>query len=796
MANKIVTKDTLESYIDDMVKYAITTIRARSLPEVNDSLKPSQRRVIWAMIDGQNITDMEATKQKCAAVVGRVIERYHMHGDSSAYDTLVPLATWFKTKEPLLAPYGNFGSYLGDGAAAMRYTNIYFSKFGYDAIVRPLKESMDIVDWQTAANEAFKEPQTLPCLVPLLLINGTFGLAVGIATEIPSHNLAEVIDQTLMVMDNPNHEVFLIPDHCLPCDIIDTDWRSICNKGEGSYKARARIDIGTYDLDRNGKEYPALFILSIPDRVNYESIKTSINDMIGAGKLPMIKKMLTESSETQMCEVIVLNKGEDPNYVKELLYKTTYLQNSYRVNFEVIRDITPLRMSYTLYIQNFIECAITILFRKYCNKIRDINTTIHQVEAYVKVLKSGKIDKIVKMIRGMDSTNISEIINWLVQQIDLTPLQAKYITDLKLPRLSEGYLKQYDSKLLQLQKEAADIERYITDSNNTLIRNELKDILLKFKAEYGKPRTCRIISAAEASSIPQGKFKLVITSNSFLRKLALTENVTTIKGDTPKFIMEVDNTGSLLLFDNKGRAFKLLIHKIPVCMKNMPGTDVRQILKNLTASIIGVIDEQLLKSLTTTPYKNYIISITEGNCIKRLDLEDFLSIAPSGILYTKLNDTDFVKNVLIASTGLDVIIYSTRKALRINIEDIPIYRRNTLGVNAINMTHPEPIMGISLLYPDNSYIVVITQSGYINKVNMSALQLSSRYKAGSNVIKLHKGDFIIGVYGVNDNNMLRLITTNKIIDINVADINVSSTVSVGIQISNDPILSAETWKLQ
>lgn len=795
MPNRIITREMLEAYIDDMVKYAITTIRARSLPEVNDSLKPSQRRGIWAMIDGQNITDSEATKQKCAAVVGRIIERYHMHGDSSAYDTLVPLACWFKVKEPILAPYGNFGTFLGDGAAAMRYTNIYFSKFGYEAIVKPLKESMDIVDWQVAANEAFKEPQSLPCMVPLLLINGTFGLAVGIATEIPSHNLAEVIDQTLMLMDNPNHEVFLIPDHCLPCDIIDTDWRSICNKGEGSYKARARIEVGMYDLDRNGKLYPALFILSVPDRVNYESVQATINNMIGAGKLPMVRKMLTESNEKEMKEIIVLNKGEDPLYVKELLYKTTSLQNSYRVNFEVIHDITPLRMSYTSYLQNFIEYATTILFRKYCNRIRDLNTTIHQVDAYVKVLKSGKIDKIISMIRDMNSTNITEIINWLVKNIGITPLQAKYITDLKIPRLSAGYLQQYDSKLTQLQNEVADMEKYITDVNCILLKNELRDILLKFKSEYGKPRTCRIISAAEASSIPQGKFKLVITNNSFLRKLALTENVTTVKGDMPKFVMEADNTGAVLLFDNKGKVFKLLIHKIPICMKNMSGTDVRQILKNLTASIIGVIDEELLKSLITTPYKNYIISITEGNCIKRLDLEDFLSIAPSGILYTKLNDMDFVKNVLIASAGLDIIVYSTHKALRMNIEEIPIYKRNTLGVNAIAMNTPEPIMGMSLLYPDSLYIIAVTQSGYINKVNMSALQLSKRYKAGSNVIKLHKNDYIVGIYGVNDNNMIRITTSAKIIDINVTDLNISSTVSMGTRITNDPVLSVETWKL-
>lgn len=791
MSEKIIQNNVVDQYLDDMVKYAIVVLRARALPELDDGLKPVQRRCIYALYE-YGVTNSRSTKVKCAAIVGRVMERYHPHGDTSIYGTMTPMANWFQTKEPIFTPYGNYGTFLGDGAAAMRYTEIYFSDFGYDVMIGALKDTDTVVDWSDAATgNKFKEPDALPVLLPVLLINGSFGIAVGISVNIPPHNISEVIDATINLMQNPDAPVVLIPDHCFPIDIIDTNWEQICNTGSGKYYVRCKLEVSTY-TDKN-KIYPAIYVRGIPEYIKWSTISENLNTLIGEGKLPQIHDIKSKSTGDYMEEIIILKIGSDPEYVKQILYKHCGFQQSVIINFEICHGLNVTRMSYKSYLQYFIMNAKNIKFRLYCNKMQHVMTRFHQIDAYIKVLESGQIDKIIAMIRK--SNNNEEIINWLCKNIKLTELQATFIISINLSKLSAGSLSKYIAERNDLDQKRLIYEQYI--QNEDLIIQELINDLLKYKEKYGKPRICNVLDAAEASNVPSGIFKIIITENGYIRKIQQNEQILTIKNDIPKFVLDVDNRNAILLLDNKGKVFKLLIHKIPLMDKKNQGIDIRILIKKLTASVISVIYEPLIVKLSKmTSIKHHIVMVTENNYIKKLDLEDFLSVAPSGLLYMKLNQNDFVKSIQIVPHGLDIIIYSGHKALRINSTEVPLYKRNTIGSYAMNTQ--ECISGLSILYPDCTHILVITKNGMVNKFDIIALQLSNRYKAGSSVIKLHKNDEILGIYGVNDYNIVRVYTQESFIDLNARDIVSGSTISSGLKLiplkNNNIILNVDVIK--
>lgn len=716
--------------------------------------------------------------------------------NSGVIDAIKPLCNWFEIKEPLLFSPSNMGNMQGNGAAAPRYTEIKLSEFCKDCVISDMKNGKEVVDWVPNFDNTSEEPEYFPVAVPLLLINGTFGLGVGMMTEIPKHNLVEVIDATIRLIKNPNSQVVLIPDHCMPCEIIDTNWKSICNKGNGKYTVRGIIDIERY------KDHDCLIIRSAPDRVFYDrgneqngGVHYKILNMVKEGKLPQITKIDEDSKGNNMRIVIHLRKGSDPNYVKEMLYRTTQLQDTYTVNFEVLNGTEPLRLSYKAYLEYFIEERKLTKFRANCIMLQKVRTEYHKREAYVKVLESGYIDKIIDMIKNQTTIDDNVIVEYIVKHAKITDIQAKFIINSNIKNLSKAYLKKYKEEMKKYAEQDKYYENKIT--HEELILQDIINELEYFKKKYGKPRTCRVISKEELSTIPKGEFKLVITENNYVKKLSLTEPIGSYRGDNPKHVLKVDNTENVLLFSTQGKVFRLPVHKVPLTEKGSIGLDIRIMLKGLTSDITKVIYEPTLKEVSKLLNKHHLTVVTNNNCIKKLDVEDFLNVPPSGIIYTKLNPNDFVKDILLIPDNLDVIIYSNRKALRVNMQEIPKYKRSTLGVSAMNLSNGECIDGISVIYPDATDIIVITEAGKINKFDISGLQRSNRYKAGSSVIKLGKNDRIHSIYGVNDKNTIQIITKNEKLEIPVAEIPKGSSLSSGvrkIQTKNDVIVKCNVIK--
>lgn len=773
MAEKIIEHSSISMYEQDQCKYSIIINRRRAFPEVRDGLKPVQRRVIFAAYrDGLT---SPGRKDKSASLVGTTMKYYHPHGDSAIYEAIVTLASWFKTKYPLFYGKGNWGNVSGDGAAASRYTECALSNFGYDSMIDELAQANNIVDWiPTYKRNNDREPEFLPAKVPILLINGSFGIGVGMAINVPSHNLIEVLEATRALIKNPNQDVVLIPDLCQGCHLIDTDWAAISNTGRGSFKVRGNIITET---DKKGNII--LRITSLPEMTTTTSVYEKILKMVEEKQLPMIKDIFNSLQKDGRPDIVIhLKPGTDPNYVKQVLYAKTGVQNSVSVNFEAVgvNGIDTQRFSYKDYLLTFIDQRMNIKFRLYCNKLQQVMTRHHQVDAFIKVLESGKIDTIIDMIRKQKGTDDTVIIEYIIKNIKLTDIQAKFIINTNLSRLSMGHLNNYRNERKDLEEKIKIYQAAVTD-DGTIIKKEIDQELLEIEKKYGVPRICDVISTASENDIPKGTFKIVITERNYIRKIPDIDKVGIVKKDNPKFIIKVDNSENILIFDNKGKVFNLPVSKIPITDRNSSGTDIRILIRNLTSDIISVFYEPIFQRIASSGNKHYLTVLTKSNTIKKLDIEDFLNVNQSGLMYSKIRDDDEVVGIALAQAKLDVVICSGKNALRTTMKDIPLYKRNATGSKAMDTT--DFINGLSIIYPDASDIVVVTKNGKFNRFNITMLPSYARARKGVGVIKLDSNDEIFNIFGVNETDKIRIVTSEGIEEVNVSDIKVKSRIAAG-----------------
>lgn len=783
MKDNIIQIDSRKSYMENMARYSLYILYNRYVPDIRDGLKPVQRRIIYAMWNDVKCTSI-ASKRKSANTVGTVIAKYHSHGDSSVYGAMKPMTNWFEIKEPLLVYDSNSGSLQGGPQAAMRYTESYLSKFTMDCVIGDMVESRQVVDWQNTFDNHTIEPESLPVKVPLLLINGTFGIAIGRKIEVPHHSLNDVIDATIAVLHDPKAKVVLIPDPCQKCEIIDTDWKKICNSGFGYFTERGIIE--TSHDDKKGID--TLHIKSVPDLIFSDSIVEKIEELIKENKLVQISDIQDHSTEEELDIRLILKKGSDPNYVKQVLYSNTNLEDTKRVNMEVIDGTEVKRISYKAYIAYFIEYRRSVKFRLYNFRIQKAETRLHQIDTYIKILESGDVENIVHMIRNQSSMEESYLVNWLMKKLKITDLQAKFVLHTEIGRLSKGHLQKYKAEQKALQKDVANFINIVT--HEEIIDQEIENELLEIKAKYGRPRRSIIVSESDANNVPGGTVKVVVTENNFIKKLQLNDNITAFKGDQPKCVIVGDNSKDILLFDQMGKVFRLQINKIPFTDKHSPGLDIRMILKKLTSNIISMMYLPIIEELNnkTSPY--FMVTVSKQRLIKRIDLGDIINTTPSGIIYSKLNPGDMVCDILIAGMKSDIIVYTKSKALRIPLTEVPYQKRSTLG-NLVMKTN-DTIDGISVITSATKDVVVITANGRFNRINQSALPRSQRNKAGSRVIKLGKGDYIMNIFSCHgDDKVLRVIRPDEVVMINVNDIPEGSSVSTGAKLCKNGIIKVE-----
>ena len=777
MPENIIRHSAHNQYIRDLALYTIATNLVRALPDARDGLKPVARRILYALMNDEKAIS-PSTKVKSAAVEGTVMKKYHPH--SGTYPTFKTMINWFEIKQPMMIGQGSFGTISGEGPSASRYTECYLSPFGLECVCGALLNNNEVVDWNATYDNKHYEPQYLPVKVPLLLINGIFGgIGTGIKADLPTHNLREVIDATLRLIDNPESEVILIPDHCLPCEIIDTDWKNICNKGYGSYRARATMEVSYV------KDHPIITITSLPS-YGTNLVIEKIEEGISSGKFPQIIDVNDESKNDYGVRIVIrLKKGVDVNFVKEALYKYTPCEQSFRVNFEVVLGTELIRLSYKEYLNLFIQFAMNNKIKEYAAKHYVISTRLHKLDAFIKIVGSPDIDKIIALIKNRKTDSDKELIELLINKHKLTDIQAEYIINAQIKQLSKGYLSKYKAEFLDLVSREDWLESRI--ASDELILQDVREELVNIRQKYGTPRICKKIVVDNLGNIPEGTFKLVITENNFIRKLSENEVINTIRGDRPKFVMTINNLENILLFDNKGRVFKLPVHKIPIIGKSDLGIDIKSVIKGLTADIVSVLYESTVKYLSSQKANIYVAVLSKNNTLKKLDVQDFLNVPPSGIIYSKLNQDDDIVSIELVSDYEDLVLYSDSKALRISSQEVSLLKRNTLGTLGMGGKHGD-LEGMSIIYQDEKnptqYIIVVTDSGKVNKFLVSGFERSQRNKAGNKVIDLGKNDKIYKLFGATDNNILSITTTDGQLDIPIKDIQLSSSVSKGFKVVN------------
>ncbi len=691
--------------------------------------------------------------------------------NSGIYGTIKPMTNWFESKVPMVDNQGSFGNLEGDPASAERYTECKLSKFALECVIGELANTDKAVDWLDNYSNTCMEPEYLPVKVPLLLVEGSLGIGVGLRADIPAHNLGEVIDATIYLMHNPDGNVALVPDHCMACEIYDCDWEKISKTGFGHYKIRGKIDIETY------KGKTALVIKSLPDMTFLDTIREKLEDLVDKKKIIQIENMYDECTPDTMRFVIVLKNGADPNYVREVIYKNTKVEQTLRINMETLYKFRPMRMSYKSYLLSFIDMRKLTKFRVYSNVLQDIQTKIHERDAYIKVLESGEIDNIIAMIRKQKKTDDSILIDYLIKKLKITDLQARYIINADLRRLSIGYLNKYKAEAVELEKQRKYYMDLIVDEKR--IEAEIEAELLDIKARYGKPRMCKLIKGTDDLDIPKGEMTIAVTEKNFVRKVPGGTAIGSFRNDSVKSMIKIDNTDSIMIFDEQGRVFKLPVHKIPFTDRQSNGTDIRFLVKGLTANINCIIPESVIKELAkkgTHNNKHYLISITRSGLYKRMDLDDFINVPPSGLLYAKLDQPDFIKDIIIAHSNFNIIIYSDKKAVSVNVNDIPYLKRNTKGSRSIY--NADVVDGLCVIDQTKSDIIVITESGKLNRIPIMSLPINPN-KKGFNVIKLSSGDKINSIVSGNDSNVICIKTLKSYYEIPVAQLHVGSSVSGG-----------------
>ena len=702
--------------------------------------------------------------------------------NSSIYGAMKPLCNDFESKIPLLVPHGNFGNFQGESPAAMRYTEAKLSDFAKKYVIGDMALCKDVVDWIPTFDESSVEPEFLPEKVPLLLINGSSGIGVGIKNYIPPHNLGEVIDATLQLMDNPNSSILLYPDFCFPCDIVDNPEFIKCNNETGHCKftARGRMNIIDYD-EKPYKGQKAIQIVSIPDLTYLNTITDRISSLIEKGTLPQIQDMFDCSTDANMNYIIIIKKGADAQYVVDMIYKHTAMQSSYTTSFEIIYGIESMRSNMRDYLLTFINLNRDTKLRLYYNLYKQNQTKLHEKQAYIDLLTNNDVKKAMKYIEGCTTIDENRDIEYMIKTFNITDLQAKFVLNASNKTHSKAYLDKYVEEAKGYEANCEFYKARIFDQN--ILDKEIKEELLAIKAKYATPRICRIVKQSDVSNIPTGTFRVVITNNNFIRKIIVNDKLkcSRAKGSdgTPKLVMTVDNTDNLILFDNMGRVYKYPIHKISLCGNNDIGIDIRMLIKNLTADVLDITTENTLKNLCDKGY--YITMVSEGNKIKRIMIEDILSCSSGGLVYTKLGEGDRVKDVSIVNELSDVITYTNKKALRMSITEIPCMKRNTMGNMAMNTKLP--IEGLSVMYEGTDSFIVLTNSGRINKFSASLMPQASRNTAGMTVIKLGKGDSINSIHSCDQRSVLVVtLSDGSIEQIPIASLDITPTTSTGQKI--------------
>ncbi|MBV1757865.1 MAG: DNA gyrase subunit A [Dethiosulfatibacter sp.] len=777
-----IEKEMKKSYLD----YAMTVIVGRALPDVRDGLKPVHRRILYAMSE-LGVTP-DKPHRKSARIVGDVLGKYHPHGDTAVYDAMVRLAQDFSTRYPLVDGHGNFGSVDGDSAAAMRYTEARMSKITMEMLRDITKET---VNFRFNFDESLKEPVVLPSRYPNLLVNGSNGIAVGMASSIPPHNLGEVIDCTIGYIDNPEITIDEMlkyvkgPDFPTGAEIIGKDnIKNAYKTGRGKVKVRA---VSKIEEMKNGRT--RILISEIPYQVNKARLIEKIAELVRDKKLEGISDLRDESDRTGMRIVIELKKDYNPNILLNNLYKHTQLQDTFSIIMIALVDNEPKVLNLKEMIHYYVMHQKEVITRRTQYDLNKAEARAHILEGLKIALDN--IDEIIAIIRG--SYNDAEI--KLMDRFNLSEVQARAIVDMRLRRLQGLEREKLDleyAELLQMINKYKEIL-----ANDHLLMHIIKEELSEIKDKYNnKRRTVIKVDEDEINIedlIEVEEVAITITKHGYVKRLPEDTyriqkrggkgiiGLSTREGDYVKDIVITSTHDYLYFFTNRGKVYKIKAYEIPEAKRQAKGTAII----NLLPIEAG---EKVTKVISVKDDKNTedeLIFCTKLGKIKKTKISEFDNIRKSGIIAIKLGDSDELIGVSqIIGGEEDIFIVSQKgKAIRFNEAEVRSMGRTATGVRAISLNKDDSIVSMSIITEDKE-IFILSELGYGKMTKTNLYRAQSRAGKGVKTYKITKktGDIVGAQILEKEDEVMIISKDGAIIRMSATEISTMGRATQGVRI--------------
>ncbi|WP_123052580.1 DNA gyrase subunit A [Clostridium sp. JN-1] len=775
-----ISSEMKKCYID----YAMSVIVGRALPDVRDGLKPVHRRILYSMHE-LGITPDKGYR-KCARIVGDVLGKYHPHGDSSVYDALVRLAQDFSIRYTLVDGHGNFGSVDGDSAAAMRYTEAKLSKISME-MIRDINKNT--VDFMPNFDGEEQEPTVLPSRFPNLLVNGSAGIAVGMATNIPPHNLNEVINGIVMLIDNPEVTIDELmtqikgPDFPTAGVIIGVSGiRSAYNTGRGKILVRAKTDI---EEDEKGKN--KIIINELPYQVNKAKLIENIADLVKNKKIQGISDIRDESDREGMRVVIELKRDVNANIVLNQLYKHTKLQDTFGVIMLALVNNETKVLNLKEILVHYLDFQKEIIRRRTKFDLDKALARAHILEGLKIALDN--IDEVIKLIRGSKTGQEAKI--GLISRFELSEKQAQAILDMRLQRLT-GLERE------KIEQEYSELEKSIAHFNDILAREELvldiiKEELIEIKNKYGDERRTKIEQSADEINIEdlihEEDVVITLTHSGYIKRILADtyssqkrggkgiQAMTTKEDDFVEHIFITSTHNNILFFTNKGRVYKLKAYEIPEAGRTAKGTNLINLIP------IGP-NEKIQAVITFKEFdeKNYFIMGTRKGLIKKTQISKYSSIRKTGLNAINLKDGDELIGVRMTTGESEVLVFTRNGyAIRFSEKDVRPMGRIATGVKAITLRDGDIAVAMEIVDTQGD-ILVVSENGFGKRTSVDEYTPHKRGGKGMITYKVsEKTGHIVGARVVKDEDEIMLINSSNVaIRINAADISITSRNTMGV----------------
>ncbi|HKL98381.1 MAG TPA: DNA gyrase subunit A [Mobilitalea sp.] len=783
-------RKTMEtSYID----YAMSVIAARALPDVRDGLKPVQRRILYAMIELNNGPDKP--HRKCARIVGDTMGKYHPHGDSSIYDALVKLAQDFSTRYPLIDGHGNFGSVDGDGAAAMRYTEARLSKISMEMLSDINK---DTVDFSPNFDETEREPKVLPSRYPNLLVNGTSGIAVGMATNIPPHNLREVINGVLKMIDNRIEEdrdtdidellgIIKGPDFPTGAQILGLSGiEQAYRTGRGKIRVRAITEI---DIMPNGK--PRIIVSELPYMVNKARLIEKIADLVKEKKIDGITELRDESDRTGMRIVIELRKDINANVLLNQLYKHTQLQDTFGVIMLALVNNEPRILNLHQMLAYYIKHQEEVILRRTKYDLNKAEERAHILKGLIIALDN--IDEVIKIIRGSQNGNVAK--ERLIERFGLSDAQAQAIIDMRLRALTGLERERLEAEYAELMSRIEEYKAILADEKKLL--GVIKEEIIFISDKYGDERRTSIgpdeYDISMEDLIPDETTVIAMTRLGYIKRMTVDnfksqhrggkgiKGMQTIEEDFIEDLLMTTNHHFIMFFTNKGRVYRLKAYEIPESSRTARGTAIVNLLQLLPGEWITAI-------IPLKEYKadRFLFMATKNGIVKKTPIKDYENIRKSGLQAINLREDDELIEVKSTNRHKEIFLVTRNgMCIRFDEKDVRPTGRTSMGVIGMTLTGEDQIIGMQL-HTQGEYMLFVSENGMGKRTELEEFNIQRRGGKGVKCYKItEKTGDLVGVKAVNEEHEIMIITTGGIIiRLMVNDISMLGRITSGVKLIN------------